>query len=138
MTLDPRINYKLLRLFRYAGNKYLLTMSRGTKSNALFSSVCTSYCFFKTMNLLLACKYVYNIRVSMPLTSFWTVLSTLHVYCSPGFLKEVACFFWTDCYCMFVLNLNMHCKRWGKHHGNTFCVKVESLIFIWKMYLTKH
>lgn len=42
------------------------------------------------MNLLLAGKYVYNIRVSMPLTSFWTVLSTLHVYCSPGLIKEVA------------------------------------------------
>lgn len=34
VTLDPRINYKLLRLFRYAGNKYLLTMSRRTKSKA--------------------------------------------------------------------------------------------------------
>lgn len=77
-------------MFRYAGNKYLLTMSRRTKSNALFSSVGTSYCFFKTMNLLLACKYVYNIRVSMLLPSFWTVLSTLHLYCSPGLIKEVA------------------------------------------------
>lgn len=101
VTLDPRINYKLLRLFRYAGNKYLLTMSRRTKSNALFSSVGTSYCSFKTMNLLLACKYVYNIRVSMLLPSFWTVLSTLHVYCSPGFMKEVACFFrWTAIVCL--------------------------------------
>lgn len=71
----------------------LLIMPRRRKSNALFSSVGTSYCFFKTMNLFLACKYVYNIRVSMLLTSFWTVLSTLHLYCSPGFMKEVACFF---------------------------------------------
>lgn len=118
VTLDPRINYKLLRLFRYAGNKYLLTKSRRTKSNAFFSSVGTSYCSFKTMNLLLACKYVYNIRVSMLLPSFWTVLSTLHLYCSPGLIKEVAISvslaFWADCYCMFVLNLNMHCYRWGK------------------------
>lgn len=57
--------------------------------------------FFKIMNLLLVCKYVYNICVSMLLFSFWIVLSILYVYCSFGFMKEVVCFFrWIVIVCL--------------------------------------
>lgn len=99
--LDLRINYKLFCLFWYVGNKYLLIMFCRIKLNVLFFFVGISYCFFKIMNLLLVCKYVYNICVSMLLFSVWIVLSILYVYCSFGFMKEVVCFFrWIVIVCL--------------------------------------